>query len=104
MATKDAFRRNSTAFALLTCLLAIPGAARAGDDAAARAAAASDPEYKSGYSSSQHGAALAGDCNEKPYAVREEFTQCQDQAMEHIRAARVSTPRPEFTAAARRSD
>jgi hypothetical protein len=105
MTSRNAIRRTSIAFAMLTCLLAIPRAAHAGDEAAARAAAASDPEYRPGYSVPAHGAPLAGDCNDKPYAVREEFTACQEQALDRTYgAARASTSTHLRTAAAPRDE
>jgi hypothetical protein len=105
MAYKNAVRRSSIAFAMLTCLLAIPRGAWAGDDAGARAAAASDPEYGAGYSSPVHSAVVAGDCKDKPYAVREEFTACQDQALERTYgAAHGGLGRLHLTAAAPRKE
>jgi hypothetical protein len=82
MTSKNAIRRSPFAAAVLATALALAGAARADDDAAARAAAASDPEYKLGYSRAAQGAAYAGECNDKGYAAREEFTKCQEQALQ----------------------
>jgi hypothetical protein len=101
----NALRRTSIAVAMLTCLLATPRAVHAGDDAAARAAAANDPEYTAGYASPTRGAPLAGDCKDKPYAAREEFTKCQEQAAERAGGvARASAPTHLRTAAAPRDE
>ena len=105
MSSMNVVRRTSLVVAMLASVLAIPRPVHAGEDAAARAAAANDPEYRAGYSPSTHGMPLAGDCNDQPYAAREEFTRCQEQALERAYASTPAAPSTHLrTAAAPRAE
>lgn len=105
MSSMNVVRRTSLVVAMLASVLAIPRPVHAGEDAAARAAAANDPEYKAGYVSTVHGTPLAGDCNDKPYAAREEFTRCQEQALERTGGTALATASKHLrTAAAPRAE
>jgi len=80
MTSKNAIYRSPFAAAVLATALALATAARADDDAAARAAAVNDPEYKLGYSRAAQGTPYAGECNDKEYG--EEFTKCKEQVLQ----------------------
>jgi hypothetical protein len=92
MTTKSAVRRTLLATALLASTLALPAMAFAADEAAARAAAASDPEYAAGYLSSWSALHKMKpmdvmhmvDADKKGYVTREEFIKFQEQLFERM--------------------
>ncbi len=92
MTTKSAVRRTLLAAALLASTLALPVMAFAADDAAARAAAASDPQYTAGYLSSWNALRKMKpmevmhmvDADKKVYVTREEFMKFQEQFFDRM--------------------
>jgi len=91
MKTKTAVRRFLVAAGVVSSLLALPRAGLAGDDAAARAAAASDPQY-SGHLTSWSGLIKLKpmdvmhmvDTDKKGYVTRDEFMKFQDLLFQRI--------------------
>jgi EF hand len=87
MLTKQTFGRVLIALVLFSAAFVTPREASAADDAAARAAAASDPQYSSWAAMRKMKAMDAMhmiDSDKKGYVTKEEFMKFQEQFFEHM--------------------
>jgi hypothetical protein len=92
MDAKNAVRRTLIAVGAVASLLALPRAALADHDAAARAAAASDPQYSAGYLTSWNALHKMKpmdvmhlvDADKKGYVTLEQFMKFQEELFQRI--------------------